>query len=154
MGRSIEFIMQQRDEEKFIEYLNDSGDIAIVSAASKACFPEVLKNFYTRDSNIFWNKAYLARDCDLGRLKLSKVASCNHYIIEDTYEAPVIEIRRCTNALGHARLYAEFYYFKDGVEIYKGEEFENLYKNIERWIRINYRLIEPGCSFNAKYCYY
>lgn len=142
MGRSIEFIMTREEEGKFIEFIRNN-DIAIISPTSNGCSPSIIQEFHRRGQNIFWNKAYLAAASDINSIKMSYVKSCGHYIIEDTYEAPVIELRRSRDGISSSRLYAEICYYKEGKEIYKGEYFENLYKKIETWIKINYSVVEP-----------
>jgi hypothetical protein len=143
MGSSIEFIMAECAEKQFIDYLNLNG-IKIISPTSMTSCPEVIGKFYSEGENIFWKKAYLARPEDVCGIKMFRVKSCGHFIIEDTYKAPVIELRRgIGNRKSNARLSAELYYFKEGVKTYKGSDFEGLYKKIETWIKINYSVIEP-----------
>jgi hypothetical protein len=142
VGRSIEFRMMENEEDGFLEFLKASG-ISVISATSKMCCPDVIDKLHRRGENIFWNKVYLAGAGDVDRIKMAYVKSCNHYIIEDTFEAPVIEFRRSRdNKLHHARVYAEFFYYVDGEKKFKGEEFQNLYKNIETWIKNNYSIIK------------
>lgn len=150
MKRSIEFKMPRQEEQKFIEFLASNPDIVIVSPTSNTENLEIIKDFHKEGENIFWNKAYITRTEDVDKIRMSYVKSCSHYIIEDTYEAPVIEIRRGTDSAPNAKLYAEFHYFKNEKEVFKGEVFEKLYKKIETWIRINYDSIEQIFKMHSK----
>jgi hypothetical protein len=139
----VEFIMHENEEQKLIDFIIDSGDIAVISAASPEPRPMVMDGFHKRGDNIFWDKAYLARKSDLDRIEMSYVKSCGHFIIKDTCEAPVIELRRGVNTKnGHALLSCESWFFDGSGRVHKGEEFSLLYKKLESWIRINYRVIK------------
>lgn len=148
MKRSIEFKMPRQEEQKFIEFLSNNPDIVIVSPTSTSENPEIIKDFHREGENIFWNKAYITRAEDVDRIRMTYVKSCRHYVIQDTYEAPVIEIRRDKKG-PNARLYGEFHYFKNDQEVYKGEVFEKLYKKIETWIRINYESIDTFLKLHS-----
>lgn len=139
MNRSIEFKMSRCEEKNLIDFINSNSDIAMIAPTSENMRPKTIREFYKENENMFWNKVYIALQEDVDKIRMCYVKSCNHYIIEDTYEAPVIEIRRNKSDNNpNSRLYAELYCYKDGENVYKGEKFEKLYKKIETWIKINY----------------
>jgi predicted RNA-binding protein with RPS1 domain len=147
LNRNIEFSMPKSEEEKFVEFIRSNSDVIMISPTSDDSKVRIINDFLEEGENVFWNKAYIALAKDVDKITMSYVKSCEHYIIEDTYEAPVIEIRKNkSNYTSNARLYVELYFYKNELKIYKGEEFEKLYKKIETWIKNNYDIITPVCN--------
>lgn len=146
MNRYSEFILTETLESKFVNFLNDTG-IAIISAASRTGSPERIKRFHKKGENIFWNKAYLVREEDIPNINMAYAKSCSHYVVEDTYEAPVIEFRKNSmDGRQNAWIFASLSYDRDGHKKFKGQEFESLYKIIETWINNNCDVIDMNYS--------
>lgn len=144
MEKYMEFSMQKSIEHEFVQFVRDMDGV-LLSALSPVPEPKEVDGFFKRDENIFWKKIYIARKADLKSIGMIYINSCGHYIIEDTYKSPVIEIRKSgIEPLDNMVLWASFHYNSDTGMVYKGKDFEDLYKNIETWIKINCVVFEQN----------
>jgi hypothetical protein len=151
MGRQIAVLMNEQDENNFLEFLNKTSDVEIFTLHAST-IEGLKKNLFSTDRQVtqfyIWNKSF-PWEPDIGQ------STQNTPYIKNIGTAPVVEYSRERNKqLG--KLYWEKIPHVDGKYSYKGstylydiENFEDWYENIINWVKKN--SVAKGPKNNKRY---
>ena len=134
MGKQIRFYMSPEDEERFKDYILRTGEMIYEDNENDpVSISELLdteRPFWFHLSLCFKNEP----------IEYDEVSSGRKYI--NALEANIIQWFRTSKHnngkyIKYGRLWVEMYTYIDGEKIYKGEELDNWYKDLCKWIRKN-----------------
>ena len=155
MGRQIRFYFYKNDEERFLEFLFSNTNVVLVKEKSYISKIETvgksILSVETKNPHVIliWNTKFAIRP-EIYRQDVEReycVNSGKYELTERSFYSlnklygPFIEYVRSTiredNSLSKGRVWADMYYLENDKFIHKGEEFENFYEQISRWLRNN-----------------
>ncbi len=136
MGKQIRFFMLNSDEEKFLEYVKESG----AQISDKKSNPIEIDKF-----------GRIIEDKDQPSITQLFITSPESKIIKDENGfidqilSDVIVFRRCSlteeKMVWEGRIWAEFKYYDDRDELIKKEKwFEQKFNKYRSWIKKNFRI--------------
>lgn len=139
MGKQIQFIMDQEDEERFVNMILLEGIILYEGGQ----IPERIETLPKPFSGRGWFKLYLYKD-EFGALVTNPINA--ERIIIDPIKSPVIEFTRTivrnnsrnSKEVSRGRIWIEPKYYDDNRKIIdKDIQLEKWYKQLSAWIRKN-----------------
>lgn len=155
MGRQLAIAMSQVDEEKFINFLHATGEIALFENFSSTKEGLWVTNFASQMTDHWkyyvWNKAFTWEPEYRQTTNALTPEGNGLYYIANTNDAPIIEIVRSNIKEGrYGRIYwAKYFSAPNGLN-YDIVAFSRWYDTIVRWIKKN----APGKQKEAWITYF
>lgn len=142
MGKQISFLMDEQDENRFVEFILRNADIYFEGDLK---VPVKIIELPMKFSGKGWFKVYLYRNV-LGELEIEKTS--NEREIINSTKSPVIEfirtiVREDDSEIRRGRLWVEMkYYDHQNILIEKSKDINVWYNILSKWIKSNLIKIE------------
>jgi hypothetical protein len=151
MGKQVNFYMLEEDEREFVEFVLSDRKTVILGSGSLQEVPPILDRLPVEDSPPIWrNDVYFWRQgyplfTRHVVMKVGPLQGQGVYYV-DSSQSSVIEFSRSLllpdeNMLTRGRIWAEMRRLEGDKFVHKGEEFEEWYDSIAKWLRKRYRKI-------------
>lgn len=140
MGKQFRFLMDRKDEKRFLNYVLEKGKIYyddIRDTDGRIC--EVNDNLINKD----WFKVFFSTEDEVN-VKYTKLPGGLKYI--GGSDEPVIEYCRTgvnepDKSVMRGRLWVEMKYYDKGELLTKGNALDELYRDLCKWIRKNLKKV-------------
>lgn len=160
MGKQVRYFMLREDEEAFLDYALENNRVKIIQAdIDQRAIYEVERNALDQQDYkdlVFWNTkfplpinyfdVFRPRRYDPDRQDYFESGEVLYSL--DKMKAPVVEFWRSKlidedgkTVLTKGRLWAEMHWWENDKLMYKGEDFEDWYDSLAKWVRKKFHRI-------------
>lgn len=134
MGKQLAFVMGEKDEQAFIDFLKGSAEVVLIESFSKdknLLFTDnIARELKGHFSYKVWNKKFKW-------VPAYSTTIHGDYYVSNTNSAPLVEFtrsRKYDTKKAYGRIYWSKYFLSNELE-YNVDEFNKWYEQIARWIK-------------------